>query len=175
MSISKFTTISTSKIQDAEITTLFRTYPPLDDGVPVTLRTSVEYENKAIFYGEWTRDGNFRHGRGIQIWSDGSRYEGYWQNDKANVKGKLVHSDGDIYEGEWKNDKAHGYGVYTHTDGATYKGYWQDDKQNGKGVEEWPDGAKYEGNYENGFKNGFGKFSVKNGSVSIWVLDKVDI
>ena len=61
-------------------------------------------------------DGNFRHGRGITIWNDGSRYEGYWENNKANGKGKLVHSDGDIYEGEWKNDKSNGYGVYKHND-----------------------------------------------------------
>jgi hypothetical protein len=25
-----------------------------------------------------------REGRGIQIWLDGSRYEGYWKNNKAN-------------------------------------------------------------------------------------------
>jgi len=33
------------------------------------------------------------------MWPDGSRYEGYWSNDKANGQGKLVHADGDVYEG----------------------------------------------------------------------------
>ena len=74
----------------------------------------VVYENRAIYYGEWEKNGTKRHGRGIQVWTDGSRYEGYWKQDKANVRGKLTHSDGDIYEGEWLDDKAHGYGVYTH-------------------------------------------------------------
>lgn len=53
-----------------------------------------------------------RNGRGVQVWEDGSRYEGEWINDRACGKGKLVHGNGDVYEGEWKDDKANGYGVY---------------------------------------------------------------
>lgn len=49
-----------------------------------------------------------RDGEGIQTWADGSLYEGYWKNDKANGRGRLIHADGDVYEGEWKDDKAHG-------------------------------------------------------------------
>lgn len=49
---------------------------------------------------------------------DGSTYEGMWNNDKANGKGRLIHADGDVYVGDWVDDKAHGYGVYTHLDGA---------------------------------------------------------
>lgn len=44
----------------------------------------------------------------MQEWSDGSVYEGYWYNDKANGRGKLTHSNGDIYEGNWIDDKANG-------------------------------------------------------------------
>jgi hypothetical protein len=51
---------------------------------------------------------NTREGRGKQIWPDGSLYEGFWRNDKANGKGRLIHSDGDVYEGDWVNDKAEG-------------------------------------------------------------------
>ena len=40
-----------------------------------------------------------RHGLGKQIWPDNSLYEGYWANDMANGKGRLIHSDGDVYEG----------------------------------------------------------------------------
>jgi hypothetical protein len=58
----------------------------------------------------------------------GSIYEGYWKNDKANGRGRLIHADKDIYEGEWQDDKAHGYGVYYHADGARYEGNWVDDK-----------------------------------------------
>ena len=91
-----FIYIQNSPITENDLRLLFEKYPPLQDGVEVELRKSVEYENSAIYYGEWEKTGNKRHGRGIQVWTDGSRYEGYWKEDKANVKGKLIHSDGDI-------------------------------------------------------------------------------
>ena len=47
-----------------------------------------------------------RHGKGVQIWPDGARYEGDWTDDKASGYGRFEHVDGDIYEGQWKDDKA---------------------------------------------------------------------
>ncbi len=38
---------------------------------------------------------------GKQLWSDGSIYEGEWQNGMANGKGRLIHADGDCYEGKF--------------------------------------------------------------------------
>lgn len=75
-------------------------------------------ENGARYEGEWNEATNMRDGRGVQTWVDGSLYEGFWKNDKANGQGRLIHADGDVYEGEWRDDKAHGYGKYMHTDGA---------------------------------------------------------
>ena len=63
----------------------------------------VEMENAALYMGQW-KNGQ-RHGKGKQIWSDGSQYEGFWANDMANFRGRLIHSDGDVYEGLWLNDK----------------------------------------------------------------------
>ena len=164
ISLTRYVIVPNSKITEEEISALFEKYPPLNDGVPVELKQSVEYENRAIYYGEWEKNGNKRHGRGIQVWTDGSRYEGYWKEDKANERGKLTHSDGDIYEGEWLDDKAHGYGVYTHIDGAKYEGNWKEDKQDGLGKESWPDGASYEGEYKQGKKSGQGIFKWADGS-----------
>lgn len=42
-----------------------------------------------------------RHGRGRQIWKDGSIYEGFWKNDTAWGDGRLIHANGDVYFGEW--------------------------------------------------------------------------
>ena len=53
-------------------------------------------------------DAGKKHGQGQQVWPDGSRYDGMWENDQANGQGVLVHADGDVYEGSWLNDKAHG-------------------------------------------------------------------
>ena len=127
-------------------------------------RGPVKMENDAIYIGEWQKE-NKRHGKGLQKWSDGSAYEGYWKFDKANGKGRLIHTNGDVYEGDWKDDRAHGHGIYIHTDGAKYEGSWEYDKQHGFGIEVWPDGAKYQGLYENGQKNGLGRFEWADGSV----------
>ena len=105
-----------------------------------------------------------REGKGIQVWPDGSLYEGWWKDNKANGKGRLIHADGDIYDGFWKDDKAHGFGIYSHLDGARYQGHWKEDKQHGEGIETWPDGASYQGDYVEGKKHGQGKFTWADGS-----------
>ena len=142
----------------------------LDDKIlfdlEIITRGPYELDNGAIYQGQWTKDG-LRHGRGLQIWKDGSKYEGYWSNDMANGKGRLIHCDGDVYEGEWFNDKAHGKGTYIHMDGAKYTGEWLEDKQHGYGVETWPDSACYEGNYEYGKKHGTGTFKWADSSMFI--------
>lgn len=35
-----------------------------------------------IYSGEWL--GNVRWGQGVQVWPDGAKYEGNWENGKAN-------------------------------------------------------------------------------------------
>lgn len=127
-----------------------------EPGVIKEARPKLPLPDGAQYEGEWDMKTDMRHGRGVQIWSDGSIYEGYWKQDKANGRGRLIHADGDIYDGHWKNDKADGYGCYTHTDGAQYEGEWLDDKQHGKGKEHWPDSAQYEGHYQFGKKHGYG-------------------
>ena len=127
-------------------------------------RQMMQLENAARYQGEWILGTNIREGKGIQVWPDGSLYEGWWKDNKANGKGRLIHADGDIYDGFWKDDKAHGYGIYSHLDGARYQGYWKEDKQHGEGIETWPDGASYEGDYIEGKKHGTGKFTWADGS-----------
>lgn len=92
------------------------------------MRPTQTLENLAKYTGEWLINTDIRQGRGTQVWPDGSMYEGYWVDSKANKSGRLIHADGDVYEGDWENDKAHGKGVYCHLDGAKYTGEWEDDK-----------------------------------------------
>ena len=89
----------------------------IEDNTHVIKRGPYELDNGAVYEGQWTKEG-LREGRGLQVWKDGSKYEGYWRDDMANGYGRLIHSDGDVYEGEWVNDKAHGRGKYIHMDGA---------------------------------------------------------
>ena len=55
---------------------------PTSKGTRPEKREEVELANGARYTGEWV--GNERHGFGVQIWKDGSRYEGQWAHDKAN-------------------------------------------------------------------------------------------
>ena len=128
------------------------------DEIEREFRDLIHLENGAIYNGQWALKANERDGFGIQVWSDGSKYIGYWKNDKANGFGRIIHADGDVYEGDWKDDKADGHGKYIHVDGATYEGDWLNDKQHGQGIEIWPDGAKFVGGYFEGKKQGKGKF-----------------
>ena len=84
-----------------------------------------------VYTGEMVRD--VIHGKGMQIWDDGAKYDGAWINNKACGYGTFYHSDGDIYQGNWVNDQANGYGVYIHADGAQYQGNWVNDMQDGYG------------------------------------------
>ena len=78
-----------SKIKPQEILSLLNILPPLKDKIEIELHLPIKYENKSEYWGETKKSTRIRHGRGIQIWIDGTKYIGYWVNDKANEKGKL--------------------------------------------------------------------------------------
>ena len=166
----------TDKISREDLDELLKEYPALNDEIPVEINGPLLFEiNNSIYFGEWDYSNNMRHGRGIQIWNEGSIYYGYWVKDKANIRGKLIHNDGDIYEGEWLDDKPNGKGIYQHKDGTLYEGEWKDDKQHGTGKEIWPDGAWYEGEYNEGKKHGKGKFHWSDNSEYIGTFENNNI
>lgn len=57
-------------------------------------------------------------------WPDGTVYEGLWEKNLYNGRGKLYHASGDLYEGEFIDDMAQGFGIYKHANGSKYVGYW---------------------------------------------------
>ena len=105
----------------------------INDGVIKLIVGPRKFENGALYYGHWNAKTNERHGFGMQIWPDGSKYIGYWKNDRVNGQGRLIHNEGDVYSGTWKDDLAHGIGEYIDISGMTYRGDWVNDKQEGKG------------------------------------------
>lgn len=107
---------------------------------------------------------NEKEGFGIQLWSGGGKYSGYFKNNKAEGYGLFI-SDGDVYLGEFSNDVAYGFGIYRHSNGASYTGYWTNDTQEPLGKEVWIDGSVYQGEYYQGKKHGIGVYKWPDQSV----------
>ena len=93
---------------------------PFDKVVRVS-RPMLTQDNGAEYEGEWDNMDR-KDGKGVQIWVDGSIYEGYWCADKANGRGRLIWADGSYYTGEFLEDNLHGEGVYKWSDGRQYDG-----------------------------------------------------
>ena len=119
--------------------------------------------NGGVYIGEWNSVGQ-RHGKGIQIMRDGSKFEGWWWQDKAQGQGRLITAAGDVYLGTWKSSMANGFGSLFLRDGTSYEGYWKDDQQDGQGLEVWPDGTTFQGSYVQGKKNGRGQYVYESGN-----------
>lgn len=133
--------------------------------IPKATRKSepVLMENNSIYAG-YLDHLNHRQGHGVQIWTDGSLYEGSWCNDKREGKGRMIYYNGNYYEGCWKDDQRHGYGILVETNKARYEGYWENGLKHGRGFDIDADENKYDGIFENGIMHGKGKIEYSNGN-----------
>ncbi|CAG9326892.1 unnamed protein product [Blepharisma stoltei] len=136
---------------------------PLNDGVPVKAKPALLLKDGTIYQGEWNSNSQ-KHGRGIEISQDGSKFIGYFVNGQKEGKGRIIHINSDVYQGDFKKDKANGFGIYIHEDGSKYEGEFKNDEQHGHGREEYSDGSVYEGDYRKGMKEGKGVFKWADGS-----------
>ena len=60
----------------------------------------------------------------------------------------MKYSDGTKYEGYWVNNKKHGKGVFTYKNGARYEGNFENDMKSGAGKFYWPGGDRFEGTFK---------------------------
>ena len=81
-----------------------------------------------------------REGAGRQLYSDGTFYDGQWQNDMA---------DGSCFHGLWKFDEML-RGVYSLTSGDKYDGEIKKGRFEGYGKYFWKSGNWFEGIFEGG-------------------------
>jgi hypothetical protein len=122
------------------------------------------------YFGQFDEHKKF-HGKGRQIFEDGSVYEGWFMHGQKGPYGRYIFKDGDYFIGEFFQDKPHGVGYYNdmmeveykgeYVKGsrigfgeewnssslATYEGMFANNKKNGYGIMVWEDGTKYEGNF----------------------------
>ena len=104
--------VNQNSIKESLLDNLFKLYPPLKDNV-ILIQVKTSSPGIGEYSGEWNDKSNERHGRGIQIWIDKTIYIGYWKNDLANGKGKLIYPKGNYYEGEFVKGRFEGSGTYT--------------------------------------------------------------
>ena len=107
--------------------------------------------------------GNCVNGQGTLTWTDGTKYEGEFKDDKQNGQGTVTFANGAKYEGEFKDDNFHGQGTYTWPSGNKYVGEFKDNKQNGQGTYTTPNGFKYVGEHKDGKFNGQGTYTFADG------------
>jgi hypothetical protein len=127
-------------------------------------RDPIRLKDGSIYHGQWNEKGQ-KHGYGVLVRFDGSKYEGFFMNDVINGRGRYIDCQGGFhYEGMWKDNKADGKGSYILSDGTKYTGDWKDDIQEGQGEEVSPDGTVYKGMFKDGEKNGKGHVKWTDGS-----------
>ena len=135
------------------------------------LRKVVIEEDNVIYHGYWNKD-NIKEGYGQELFSNGSKYEGFWVNGEFHGQGRFIYENGDYFFGEWKDGKTDGKGTFISTEGTKYIGEWKNNVHHGYGnfyilnigIETWEDGSQFEGNYIDGRKEGKGKFLWMDGS-----------
>ncbi len=116
---------------------------PCEDGFASgegTVQWYEDGEDNGRYIGERRR--GRAHGYGINLWANGDRYEGYWQDDLQHGQGTYTWSDGSGYQGEWFEGKKHGRATFIWPNGSRFEGTYRDNKPFG-GVFIKPDGTRY--------------------------------
>ena len=133
----------------------------------IKLGAFIDAKDGSLYLGEWNC--GRKHGEGFLVWETGIVYEGYFENDKLQGKGRLQFYDPikgcpNRYEGDWFNSKMHGFGDFiNNSKKCYYKGQWEFDKQHGCGTERYSDKSSYHGYFEESKKNGIGTFDFIDG------------
>ncbi|OMJ78706.1 hypothetical protein SteCoe_21426 [Stentor coeruleus] len=107
--------------------------------------------------------GRARQGQGMQIWEDGSKYDGTWEDNIPNGHGTYCDLYGDIYTGLFLQGRANGFGTLTKKEGGVYSGNWVLDSPKGKGLKYIQGGNVYIGDFDHGRKSGYGELTYING------------
>jgi hypothetical protein len=131
--------------------------------------------NGSNFQGDW--ENNIRIGNGISTYKNGDVYVGTFIDNKRHGKGKYTSFDKSKYDGDWKNDKRHGKGIMTYEDNSVYEGDWIDNRKNGHGIFYYPNGDMYNGNWQYDKRNGRGTISYYDNDTNYvydgnWIDDK---
>jgi hypothetical protein len=124
--------------------------------------SSGQQANGPRYIGEFRE--NQRNGMGRYIWSDGSEFNGNWNQDQM-THGTFTWADGSTYTGGFKDSKRSGPGVLRASDGFVYDGMWDNNAMEGRGLAIYPSGQRFEGLFSKGRREGRGTIFFTNGAV----------
>ena len=142
-----------------------------------------KYGNGATYSGQYVKFEMYqelvRWGQGTLRWTDGSSYEGTWQNDVPHGEGVFELKSSNIliskYSGKCENGMAQGKGTFQiplaseeieQNGGKDYKykytGMWHENKMHGDNAVEELKCTTYEGSFREGKRSGYGKLKQNN-------------
>ena len=106
-----------------------------------------------------------RNGYGRKTYSNGTVYEGEFQEGVADGRGTFYYTNGSVYQGDVKNGSFEGRGTLRYAGGTVYEGTFQNHQFHGRGRICYADGSVYEGTFRNGLQQGRGRYSYVSGTV----------
>jgi hypothetical protein len=116
--------------------------------------------------------GDCKNGYGEYVFSDGSKYSGYWAKRKKTGEGTYEWANGDKYEGGWKKNNFSGKGTMTTADGWSYSGTWLKDKKHGEGIQTNADGTIIEGTWRKDLYHGVMTTKYTDGTIKVVRYDR---
>jgi antitoxin component YwqK of YwqJK toxin-antitoxin module len=148
---------------------------PQDQPKPPT--KTIHYEDKSKYIGTFA-DNNIKHGVGVMLYSDSTKYEGEWRFDRPHGYGKKSYQGNSTYEGKFSKGLRDGEGImYWPSSKIWYQGAWKSDEYNGSGIEYYQNGNLwYDGSWKNGEYSGYGRKYDQTGKLlckGIWSSHKL--
>jgi hypothetical protein len=123
-----------------------------------------------VYEGQFDRDSY--QGKGKMTFANGSMYEGQFNQNCFHGQGRLTYADGNIYEGQFDQGFCRGQGKMTFANGALYEGQFNQNCFHGQGRLTYADGDIYEGQFDRGLCHGQGKITRIKGGVLEGRFDK---
>ena len=90
-------------------------------------KNTLKNNNIYTYIGKNNSTNSLKEGFGIQKWKDGSKFIGYFKNDKSNDFGKFIDNENNFLSGNFIEDKLDGFGIYLYNNGTKYIGEWVND------------------------------------------------
>ena len=119
--------------------------------------------NKNTYIGDYSN--SMRHGKG-ELYTNEYHYQGNFNYNKLEGKGKIeIYNEGE-YEGTFKDNLFEGKGMLKWKDGRYYIGGMSKGKMNGYGEQTYVDGSVFKGNFVNGLREGKGKLISRKGKIT---------